>query len=65
MEPPFVPAMYGNFQIAPRPTAEPALAKIKPMRDPHRERSAMSFIRFIVLVGDVEWTLKVDQIVSP
>lgn len=33
-EPPFVPAMYGNFQMAPRPTAEPALARMKPRREP-------------------------------
>ena len=38
-EPPLLPAMYGNFQMAPKPTAEPALAKIKPKREPHVERS--------------------------
>ena len=34
IDPPLVPAMYGNFQIAPRPTAEPAEARMKPRREP-------------------------------
>ena len=33
--PPLVPAQKGNFQIAPRPIAEPAPARMKPMREPH------------------------------
>ena len=29
--PPLLPAIYGNFQIAPKPTALPAAANIKPI----------------------------------
>jgi len=29
--PPYIPAIYGNFHIAPNPIAEPALARIKPV----------------------------------
>ena len=38
MEPPFVPAMYGNFQMAPRPTAEPADARMNPILEDQAER---------------------------
>ena len=33
--PPFVPAQNGNFQMAPSPMADPAPARMKPMREPH------------------------------
>ncbi|CEY35605.1 Uncharacterised protein [Streptococcus pneumoniae] len=33
--PPPMPAIYGNFQIAPRPIAEPAAANTKPNFDVH------------------------------
>ena len=35
--PPLTPAQKGNFQIAPRPMAEPALAKMNPKRELHSE----------------------------
>ena len=38
MEPPFVPAIYGNFQMAPRPTAEPADARMNPTLEVQAER---------------------------
>src|SRR5699024_12022007 len=33
--PPDLPAIYGNFQIAPNPIADPAVAKIKPSFEAH------------------------------
>jgi len=33
--PPFSPAIYGNFQIFPKPTADPAAAKINVQRLDH------------------------------
>ena len=33
--PPFAAVMYGNFQTAPSPMAEPADARIKPSFEPH------------------------------
>lgn len=33
--PPLSPTIYGNFQILPRPTAEPAAASTKVIRDDH------------------------------
>lgn len=33
-EPPLMPAQNGNFQIEPKPIAEPAPAKIKPILEP-------------------------------
>src|SRR5690625_6803496 len=33
--PPDIPVIYGNFQIAPRPIAEPAADKMKPSFDVH------------------------------
>jgi hypothetical protein len=37
--PPFIPVTYGNLQMLPRPTAEPAAAMMKPKRLPHCSRS--------------------------
>src|SRR5699024_3075023 len=33
--PPYIPAIYGNFHIAPSPIADPALANMKPSEDFH------------------------------
>ena len=39
-EPPLAPAMYGNFQMAPRPTAEPVAARIMPVLELQLERAS-------------------------
>jgi hypothetical protein len=38
--PPFAPTSYGNFQMLPIPTAEPTVARMKPMRPDQASRPA-------------------------
>ena len=42
--PPFSPAMYGNFQIFPRPTADPAAAKMKLVFELHCYHIFLSYL---------------------
>jgi hypothetical protein len=46
--PPFSPAIYGNFQIFPSPTAEPAAAKMKLAFELHC--SLLLLIFFLIIV---------------
>src|SRR5690625_968081 len=50
--PPLIPVTYGNFHIAPSPTAAPAEAKIKPNLEVHCSRFCSirvpPFIYFII-----------------
>ena len=50
-EPPLMPAQNGNFQMEPRPMAEPAPAKMKPILDPQVVAVvAILFGLFVVLI---------------
>jgi hypothetical protein len=49
--PPLLPDIYGNFQMAPRPTAEPALARINPRRDPQDAVADIKNLCFLLVFG--------------
>lgn len=56
--PPLAPAQNGNFQIAPKPIAEPALARMNPIRELH---CALLVMMSIFLDKFVFSSLKSDQ----
>ena len=46
-EPPLEPTKYGNFQMAPKPTAAPAEANTKPRRELQVERVSLIIVTFL------------------
>ena len=57
--PPFVPATQGNFQIFPKPTAEPAKAAIAPNLD------LKPILWFEWCISDLFLTVKIKQFLFP
>jgi len=59
--PPFSPAMYGNFQMLPKPMADPVTASMKVSLDDHwpwsDERSWLSWWLFINQWWCVYWII--------